>query len=119
MAKANVQGWKINLKPYKYDTYILKDGQEIKVTKDFDVVESLAGLVFNQDLKLDAEGMFRAKKIADKIRAAGKFVILDEKEMEHLNDGYHVLRGLPEHFIECLERIRDAQKVELTEASKE
>jgi len=119
MTKTNVQGWKINLKPYKYDAYILKDGQDVKVVKDFDVVESLAGLCFNQGLKLDAEGMFRAKTIADKIRAAGNEVILDEKEMEHLNDAYHVLRGLPEQFIECLERIRDAEKVELTEARKE
>ncbi len=115
----NVQGWKINLRPYKYDAYILKDGQEIKIVKDFDVVESLAGLCFNQGLKLDAEGMFRAKTIADKIRAAGNEVTLDEKEMEHLNDGYHVVRGLPEYFIECLERIRDAKKVELAEVSKE
>ncbi len=119
MAKTNVQGWKINLKPYKHDSYILKNGQDVKVVKDFDVVESLAGLVFNQDLKLDTEGMFRAKAIADKIRAAGDTVILDEKEMEHVNEAYKTLKGLPEHFIEFLKRIRDAEKVELTEAGKE
>ncbi len=86
--------------------------------KAFDVVESLAGLCFNQDLKLDVDGMFFAKKLADKLRVAGKFVVLDDKEMEHINSAYHLLKGLPEHFVECLERIRDAEKVELAEANK-
>ena len=111
----NVQGWKINLKPYQYDGLAVRDGLEVKVTRGFDVVESLASLVFSRDLALDPDGMFRAKDIADKIRAAGETVTLDEQEMEHLNEAYKLLRGLPEYFIECLARIRDAVRVELTD----
>ena len=109
----NVQGWKVNIEPYQYLTTGVDDGEVVHVKKTFDVVESLAGLCFSKGLELDVDGMFYAKKIADKIRAAGKAVIFDEKEMAHIRAAYALLRGLPETFVEFLERIRDAQKIEL------
>ena len=115
MTTTGVRGWKINIEPYHYSVVIVDDGQEVASMRQFDVTESLAALCFNKGLELDIDGMFFAKRTADRIRAAIGSVTLDEKEMAHVRTAYQLLRGLPENFIEFLERIRDAEAVELTE----
>jgi hypothetical protein len=95
-----------------------RDGQtDAHIARHFDVAESMASMCFSSDLRLDVDGMFRAKSIADKIREAGTggkpSVVLDEQEMRHVRDAYQLLKGLPEHFVEFLRRIRDAERVEL------
>ena len=121
------QGWKIDLRPYKqelplFDEHgspVRRGTQQVMEESDFDVKDSLAGLCFNRGLMLDAEQMFKAKAIADKVRGANQHVILDEVEMEHVRKGYRMLKGLPERFMEFLSRIKNAEEVKLGEVSGE
>ena len=121
------KGWKIDLRPYKHEKFlfnengnpVMKGTEQVMETTDFDVKESLAGLCFNRDMMLEVEDMFKAKEIADKIRGAKNSVILDTAQMEHIRKGYKLLKGLPEDFVEFLERIRDAEEVSLKEATPE
>ncbi len=97
---------------------IIRGTKQVMEVTDFDVKSSLAGLCFNQNLQLDPEGMFKAKDLADKIRGAQHSVILDNAEMEHIREAYKYLKGLPERFVEFMERIRDAEEISLQEVEK-
>ena len=106
----SLQGWKIDVRSYK----VPNPAEEGKMI-ELDVKDNLASMLFHTDLKLGAEDMFKAKDLADKIRASDKYVLLDKSEMDRIKRSYVILKGLPERFIEFLERIRDAEEVSLKE----
>tara|TARA_Y100000310_G_scaffold144966_1_gene144322 strand:- start:1943 stop:2386 length:444 start_codon:yes stop_codon:yes gene_type:complete len=121
-----VKGWKIDLRPYKQKLSVfneqgmpvMRGTEQVEEVVDFDVKETLAGMCFTNKLMENPDIMFKAKAIADKIRAANNSVIVDNDEMEHLREAYALVNGLPERFIEYLERIRDAEEIRLKEDSE-
>lgn len=105
------------LKGFKIDTrnYFVTNpegGEDVEM----DVKDNLASMLFHPELKQGPEEMFKAKDLADKIRASKDFILLDKAEMDRINRSYALLKGLPERFIELFMRIRDAEEVQLTEA---
>ena len=122
--KASVVGWKIDLSKYEVEVPkmnevtgqpVLKGGRPVMVKDDFDVQDSLAAILFNRELEHNVEQTFKAKDLADKIRAAKKFVILDQKEMDMVRAAYNVIKSPPELQLEFFARIRDAVETELEE----
>jgi len=105
-----LKGWKINLKNYQVPDPTSETG-----FGTIDVADNLASMLFHTELKLAPEEMFKAKELADKIRAANGTVLVDKIEMERIKRSYALLKGLPERFIEFLSRIRDAEEVSLKE----
>lgn len=105
-----LQGWKIDVRNYQVPDPTSEGG-----TGTIDVKDNLASMLFHTELKLGPEEMFKAKDLADKIRASGNYVLLDKPEMERIKRSYVLLKGLPERFIEFLSRIRDAEEVSLKE----
>ena len=120
-----LRGWKIDIHSYGTEVGVfapdgrpvLKDGKPLTSKEIIDVQENLAAMLFHAELKLAPEEMFKAKDLADKIRAAKDYVLLDTVEMERIKRSYVLLKGLPERFIEFLMRIRDAGEVSLKEDS--
>lgn len=118
-----LKGWKIDIRSYTVDmpsfnddgTPVMKDGKPVIAEDVMDVKANLASMLFHAELRQGAEEMFKAKDLADKIRAAGDHVLLDKTEMDRINASYKLLKGLPERFIEFLMRIRDAEEVSLKE----
>ena len=108
---ASLTGFKLNLKNYKVEGPEGPDGAEVVM----DVKDNLVTMLFHPELKLAPEEMFKAKDLADKIRASGDSVLLDRIEMDRIKRAYACLKGLPERFIEFLSRIRDAEEVSLKE----
>ncbi len=104
-------GFKINTKSYEVPDPAKGEGE----VGTIDVKDNLATMLFHTELKLAPEEMFKAKDLADKIRASGDSVLLDKIEMERIKRSYALLKGLPERFIEFLSRIRDAEEVSLKE----
>ena len=105
-----LKGWKIDLKNYQVPDPTSESG-----TGTIDVKDNLASMLFHTELKQGPEEMFKAKDLADKIRASGDYVLVDKPEMDRIKRSYALLKGLPERFIEFLSRIRDAEEVSLKE----
>jgi len=105
------------LKGFKIDvrSYTVPDPANPGTDGTIDVKDNLASMLFHTELKLGPEEMFKAKDLADKIRAANGTVLVDKIEMERIKRSYALLKGLPERFIEFLSRIRDAEEVSLKE----
>jgi len=103
-------GFKIDVRNYEVPDPTSESGKGT-----IDVKDNLASMLFHTELKLAPEEMFKAKDLADKIRASGDSVLLDKIEMERIKRSYVLLKGLPERFIEFLSRIRDAEEVSLKE----
>lgn len=120
-----LKGWKIDLHSYEVEVPafnpdgrpLLKDGEPVMEHDTISVRDNLASMLFHAELRQGPEEMFKAKDLADKIRAAGDFVLVDRPEMDRINASYKLLKGLPERFIEFLMRIRDAEEVSLKEDS--
>ncbi len=106
-----LKGWKIDTRSYFVTDP--KTGEQVEM----DVKDNLAAMLFHTELKLAPEEMFKAKDLADKIRASKDTVLVDKMEMERIKRSYVLLKGLPERFIEFLSRIRDAEEVDLKEDS--
>ena len=105
-----LKGWKIDLR-----NYTVPDPANPKAEGTIDVKDNLASMLFHTELKQGPEEMFKAKDLADKIRASGDYVLVDKPEMDRIKRSYALLKGLPERFIEFLGRIRDAEEVSLKE----
>lgn len=98
---------------------VIARGRPVKVKDQFDVKGSLAGMLFNQELRLTVPESFEMKDLADKIRAAKTHVLLDSAEMARLKRAYDAVKAPPETALECLRRIRDAEKIEVKEVESE
>ena len=105
-----LKGFKIDLSNYDVADPTAENGKGT-----IDVKDNLASMLFHTELKLAPEEMFKAKDLADKIRASGDYVLVDKIEMERIKRSYAILKGLPERFIEFLSRIKDAEEVSLKE----
>lgn len=124
-AAGKLKGWRINIRSYMVETPtfypdgrpVMKDGEPVMERDTLSVQDNLASMLFHVELKLAPEELFKAKDLADKIRAAKDTVLLDTIEMERIKRAYVHLIGLPERFIEFLMRIRDAEEVSLKEDS--
>ncbi len=103
-------GFKIDIRSYTVPD-LANPGTEGTI----DVKDNLTAMLFHTELKQGPEEMFKAKDLADKIRASGDYVLLDKIEMERIKKSYVLLKGLPERFIEFLSRIRDVEEVPLKE----
>ena len=106
----SLKGFKIDLSNYEVPDPTSDSGKGT-----IDVADNLASMLFHTELKLAPEEMFKAKDLADKIRASRDYVLLDKIEMERIKRSYAILKGLPERFIEFLSRIRDAEEISLKE----
>jgi len=123
-----IKAWRIDLKPYKAMVQVRdSDGEPVyrnglPVTREdtIDVRHNLCTMLFNPSLRLNPDSMFQTKDIVDRIRQTQiGYVILDAAEMDYVKKAYNALVGLPEQFIEFLTRIRDAEQVNLEEATRE
>jgi len=124
-AKVGVVGWKIDLSKYEVEIpkfneatgqAVMKAGRPVMVKDEFDVQDSLAAILFNRDLEHNVEQTFKAKDLADKIRAAKKgYILLDTKEMDMVRAAYNVIKAPAEMQLEFFARIRDAVETELEE----
>ena len=99
-----VKLWKINLRTYRV-------GQGAQA-KNYDVKGSMAELLFHPDQKLTVDETFDVKKLADRIRAAGSEVLVDQMDLMRLRRAYQTMRSPAEEDLEFFQRIRDAQEVE-------
>ncbi len=124
-AAEKLKGWKIDIRSYTADIPIfdaankplIREGKPAVEQVPVDVQDNLAKMLFHTGLQQGPEEMFKAKDLADKIRAAKDFVLLDREEMDRIKKSYALLKGLPEHYIEFLRRVRDAEEVSLKEDS--
>jgi len=122
-AAEKLKGWKINLRSYETSTPefypngdpVMKDGEQASKVEVVDVQENLAAMLFNTGLRLGPEELFKAKDLADKIRRADDYVLLDQIQMDRVKAAYLMLVGIPERYVEFLMRIRDAEEVPLKE----
>lgn len=118
-----LKGWKINLRSYTVEMPVfdpdgrptMRGGEPVMQRDTLSVKDNLSSMLFHAELRLAPEELFKAKDLADKIRAAKDSVLLDQIEMERIKRSYVLLKGLPERFIEFLMRIRDAEEVSLRE----
>ena len=112
-----MKAWKINLKEYNFVGRVRDEGGNVvQRTMPYDVKESLALILFNQELKLSIEESFKAKDLADKIRASQNgSVIVDAMEMARIRQAYNIVKGPGEHELEFFRRIKDAEEVEMEE----
>jgi len=122
-----LKGWKIDIRSYSAEVDVftpdgrplLKDGKSVTQKDTIDVQENLAAMLFHTELRQGPDEMFKAKDLADKIRASEEFVLLDKQEMDRIRKSYVLLKGLPERYIEFLSRIRDAEEISLKEDNNE
>ena len=98
---------------------VIVKGRPVKVADQFDVKGSLAGMLFNPALQLTVPESFDMKDLADKLRGANSHVLLDSAEMARLKRAYDVVKSPPETALECLRRIRDAEKIEVKEVDED
>lgn len=116
MFKVDVRDYEVQVdKVDETGRLVVVKGRPVKVADDFDVKGSLAGMLFNPELKLSVPESFDMKDLADKIRGANTHVLLDSAEMAKLKRAYDVVKSPPETALECLRRIRDAEKIEVKE----
>jgi len=118
--KERMKAYKINLKPYNFLGHVRNEetGAVERRELPYDVKESLATILFSQELKLTIDEAFDAKKLADKIRSHDGSILVDNLEMGKLRRAYGLIKAPGEHELEFFSRIRDAEEVDVAEVEK-
>jgi len=81
----------------------------------YDCGRSLISLLFNPDLKLDAEELLKTDDLARKIRDAGEFVLLEGAEYEMAVKAISAYQGYGENDVLFVRRVLTAAEVEVQE----
>jgi hypothetical protein len=116
-AEQKLTGFKVNLEPFDYEERLIgNDGKVVTQKGIFNVKETIAKCLFLTDLNLTFEQAFESKKLADRVREANGFIILDKQDMQKLRSVYNILRSPAEHELEFGRRIKEAEEVPLEEA---
>jgi hypothetical protein len=105
---------KINLKPYDVE---VQDGNETKM-KPFLVKESIATMLFHPSLDLDGREVIKRDKLAKEIEEAGDEILLEEVDYSKIKLAFETVKGINRNAVILLERVFDAEIVEVEEKNK-
>jgi hypothetical protein len=100
---------KINLLPY------LVEIDNKGTTKPFDVRGSIAACLYHPDLKLYARDLLDNDRLAQKIKAATDFVLVEDAEYEKVKAAFETIKGFEINDVELVKRVLEAEKVEVQE----
>lgn len=103
---------KINLEPYMVE--VQTDGNITKMVP-FQVRESIATMLFHPSLDLDGREVILRDKLAKKIEEAGDEILLEEVDYSKIKMAFESVKGIQRNAVELLERIFDAEQVEVEE----
>jgi len=85
--------------------------------QDVGVVESICGLLCHPALKLGGRELVKASQLCDRIEGADGTILLDEEDYKRVRVAAETVPGLPRVFVKLIERIFDAEEVDVEEIS--
>jgi len=103
---------KINLKSYNIKG-INEGGEETEYP--FHVKDSVVNILFSEKLNLSPVELLRQNKLAEKITDSKDEVILEEEEYGRVKQAIDTLEGLKREHVEFIERIYNAEDVDVQE----
>lgn len=81
---------------------------------DYDVKESLLGLMFTRDLQLNARDLLLRDPLGRKITEAGETtILLEDSEHEILKKSVEAFKGYTRNEVELVRRVLEAKTVEV------
>lgn len=102
---------KINITTYKV-TVRTATGETKEI--DYGMKDSLVTILFNQELKLSAVDLLKQNKLAEKITDAGDELLLEDEEYSRVKAALDIVQGLGRNDVTFVERILEAEAVEVT-----
>jgi len=106
----------LNIEPYPINILRRNDatGQIEPATGNYDVKDSLIGLLFNRDLQLNARDLLERDPLGRKItEAEGPTLLLEEKEYDIIRKAVDTFKGYSRNDVELVKRVYDAKTVEV------
>lgn len=106
----------LNLQPYTIRILRPNDktGQMEAVEGNYDIKESLVGLLFARDLQLQARDLLERDPLGRKItEAEGPTLLLEEKEYDIIKKAVDTFKGYTRNEVELVRRVYDAKTVEV------
>ena len=87
---------------------------------EYDVKKNLTGIFLSRTLKLGGRQLLERHEIAKKIKDAKDEVLLEDGEFEPIKQIFmsNIFKGLGEPDVEMVERIANAERVEVTEVKE-
>lgn len=123
MSETKIHGKKIDLRNYQIKTgrNIIdpKTKEEKPEMKPYEVKKSIIQIMFHQELKLDAIETIKVNKVATKIEECQEdHIVLTAEEYQKITRGVDIMKGFSRHDVEFIERVKNAETVELQEKPK-
>jgi len=103
---------KINIEDYILESM---DNAGNVVKGPYKVKESLIGILFHPDLKLGGRELLLRDKLADKINDSEGEILLEETDYYKLKLAIETINGYTRNDVEFVQRILDAEEVEVVE----
>jgi hypothetical protein len=100
---------KINLSPYNIK--ITKNG--IEEDMPFKVKESIIELLFISQLKLNGAALLNQYTLAEKIKKAEDFVLLEDEEYNRVKRSFELFDSFDKSAVELVKRVLDAETVDV------
>jgi len=108
---------KLDLKKYQVEV-VTEEGKKKLV--DYDVMQSLVGLLLHPDLKLNGLALLEQNELAGKlILNEGKEMLLEDSEYEKIKRPFDVVTGFNKNDVELVRRVLKAETVEVAEKKKQ
>lgn len=79
------------------------------------VKKSLVNMMYSQEIQLTARGLLENDRVAQKIAGSNGVALLEEEEYNRVKTALESLKGLSKQDVTLVNRVFDAQQVEVTE----
>ena len=106
----------LNIEPYPINVIRRNEatGQLEPAPMNYDIKDSLIGLLFNRDLQLSARDLLERDPLGRKISdAEGPTLLLENKEYEIIKKAVDTFKGYTRNDIELVKRVYEAKTVEV------
>jgi hypothetical protein len=102
---------KIDLSDYTID---MPTGEGMK-PYPYSVKQSIELAMYHPDLKLNFKDLLENDRVAQKIKHANGFILLEESEYLRIKVAFENIQGFRREDVELVKRVMDAPEVEVTE----
>jgi len=84
-------------------------------TYPYSVKESIELAMYHPDLKLNFRDLLENDRVAQKIKSANGFVLLEESEYSRIKMVFETIQGFRKEDVELVKRVIEAPEVEVQE----
>ena len=106
---------KLNLENYVNKIKVNENGSTVIKEIEYEFKDSLIFIMFNRELQLAGKSLLEQNKLAEKILAVDKEIILEEAEYNKIKQAVETFKGCTRNEVQLVDRVLNCPQIDVKE----